>query len=536
MSHNSTKMIDLQAFPKDIFTLIIEQLVIGVGIHTAVRLRTVNKSFDTAIIEAICVSQVVDIYDPATPDLVYFIGSTLRGKIFLTKLLSAKATSKPHFSVIAQVCQTLDDLIGETDEVLVKCRHNNISEAVGSLYSVYSRDKPVDAELEVQNLLSGAILCQSLPLVKLFVESFADVNGATPYFGRPLNLAASTGNLEIFLYLLDCGASTVSFSSTNQYEDIHGEESDWKSPDEAALWHIASTYRDPPASTLRAAVLGGHEKIIDLLLLPQHLVCASRFEYFRAILVAVRSGRLDLIKKLFHITGKELSEFPGFGKEMIWEAVRCDRKDVVQFLLDNGVDINVFPDPDIRTYRGTLQIAASRGNISMVSFLIERGADINFNGPNKAGGLPIEVAAQYGQEEVVGLLLEHGADPSKALRSAAKGSQQRVVKLLLEKFTDLPFQEDGDVGREALWNAIAARNLTAIALLVDAGISLNDGYEYSTLLPINIAKQGPGPWVVNYLISLGAQETDAVAYTDECPVNIRGILVSERTWEWVSKY
>lgn len=536
-------MVNLQAFPNDIFNCIIERLVITIGIHKAILLRTVNRSFNAAILEAICVSQIVDIYDPATPNLVRSMGPTLRGKVFVVKSHSAEVTSKSHLSVIANVNLKLDTLTGETDEETTKCRHESIAQAVGIVHSVSQWGKePVDAKLEAQNLLSGAIIIGDLSLVKSLLASgessptLADVNGATPYFGRPLTLAAAWGHLEIVRFLLDCDARPDLFSSRYQPgEDSKGENTDWDPQDEASLWHVSS-YRDPPASALRAAVLGGYEDIVHLLLLPQYRLSSTKFEYLRAVLAGARVGRLDLIQTLFEAVGKCLSDFPGLGREMIWEAIRYDQKEVVQMLLDEGVDINAFPVPDNRTYRGTLQIAASLGNISMVRFLIERGADVNFVGFNRAGNLPIEVAARCGQEEVVVLLLEQGSDPARALRSAAEGGQSRVVKLLLDRFPDLPQREEGDVGREALWKALAVRNLTAIAMLVKGGVSLNEGYEYSATLPINLAKQGLGSWVVEHLISLGAQDTDAVAFTDKNPVNVGGVLVSERTWEWVGKY
>jgi hypothetical protein len=42
--------------------------------------------------------------------------------------------------------------------------------------------------------------------------------------------------------------------------------------------------------------------------------------------------------------------------------------------------------------------------------------------------------------------------------------------------------------------------------------------------------------VVSHLISLGAHETDREISAHERKEESRGILVSERTWEWVSKY
>jgi len=546
MAFISPKMVDLQALPQEILNQIIEHLVVVIGIQKAVMFRTVNRSFNNAILEAICVSQVVDMYDPATPGLEYRMNPTLRGKIFAIKSRSTEATGTSHLSVIANVNRTLDKLVGEADEDTMKRRHELVAETVGSVYTVSQWKKgPFAPNLDAQNLLSGAIVIGSLPLVKELLESnelspaLADVNGDTPYFGRPLTVAATWGHIKIIQYLLDCGARPDLFSSRYGPDEnatrAKWEDKDWDPQDEKSFWRV-STYRDTPLSALSAAVLGGYEDIVHLLLLPQYRLPSTKFEYLHALLAGARVGRLDLIQAIFDTLGKSLSDFPGLGNEMIWEAIASNRKEVVQMLLDNGIDANAFFYPGNRWYSGTLQMAAFMGHASMARFLIERGARVNFDGLNKTGNLPIEIAARCGQEEVVQLLLEHGADPVLALRNAAQGGQPHMVKFLLDKYPDLPQREDGDVGRETMWKAVASRNLLIMTILIESGVSLNEDYPHPSLLPINLAKQGAGPWVVEHLISLGAEDTDEIATTDKCPVNVGEVLVSERTWQWVGKF
>ena len=527
-------MIDLQAFPDEIFNIIIEHLVIAIGIQKAVLLRTVNQAFDAAILQAICVSQVIDIDDPATPNLASQMVPTLRGKIIAVKSHFVDVASKSYISVVAKVSRTLDTLIGETNEELVKSRRESIAGAV-----ILVDSDPIDAKVEAQNLLSGAAIVGNLPVLKSLLErneslsASADVNDLTPYFHSPLTLAAAWGHLGIVRHLLDCGARLDSVSSYwNEHRKLT-DQADWNCQDEEIRY--ISLYQQGP-SALRAAVLGGHEDIVHLLLRPQYRLHTTSLEYLRAVLAGARAGRLDLIEALFKAIGKDLSDFTDFGKEMIWAAIRCDQKEVVQMLLDNGVEINAFPYPDFRQYHGTLQLAASLGNTSMVRFLIERGADVSFNELHRAGNLPIEGAALCGQEEVVELLIEHGADPVMAFRSAAQGGQPRLLKSLLSRFIDLPYREGGEIGIIAFWRACGARNLTAITILVEAGVSLNDRYEYSPELPLNLAKKYFGPWLVNHLISLGAQETDEETSAREREYNVRGVRTSERTWEWVGKY
>lgn len=529
-------MIDLRAFPADVFLLIIERLVVAVGIQRAVLLRTVGRAFDAAILHAICVSQVVDIDDPATPDLACRMAPTLRGKIVAAKSRSAYATRPSYLSVVATVNRALDTLTDEAGEELIKSRHESIAGAV----NLVDRDR-VDAQVGAQNILSGAAIIGDLSVLKSLLErnesspALADVNGVTPYFYSPLALAAARGHLGIVRHLLLCGARLDSgpVGPWKGYENF-AQQADWNGQDEGP--QLGTLYQRPH-SALHAAVLGGHAAVVHLLLHPRHRLPTTSLEYLRAILAGATAGRLDLIGTLFQAIGKSLSDFERLGKIMMWAAVRHNRKEVVQMLLDSGVDVNAFPDRACRRYHGTLQIAASLGNVRMVRFLIERGAQVTFQrSSRRLGDLPIEAASLGGQEEVVELLIEHGADPAAALIGAARGGQPRLIRALLSRFPDLPSRDEGEVGRLALEHALHVGSLTAITALVDAGVSLNYGYAHPCQLPLNVAKRGFGPWVVDHLILLGAQETDTEAYTERTACTAREILVSQRTWEWVSKY
>ncbi|VUC31566.1 unnamed protein product [Clonostachys rosea] len=473
-------------------------------------------------------------------DLVHAMSDTLRGKVLLAKSRVMTARFKnTYISVIASVNQTLDILTGETSTEVLRRRHESVARAVNIV-----QDLPVDSRMEAQNNLSGAIITGDLSLVKSLLAAgesppaLADVNENTPYFGRPLTIAATWGHTDIVRHLLDCGARPYLFSSDCK----SGDESkwlnhEWDPEDEASIWHVAS-YRQSPASALRGAVLGGYDDIVHLLLLPEYRISCSNLEYLRAIIACVRAGRFDFIQRFFEVMGKGFSDFEGLKKEMMWEAIIFDQKEIVRMLLDEGVDVNVYPYPDIRTFHGTLHLAASLGNLGMVRFLLEKGADVNFIGMDKLGNSAIEGAAGGGHEEVVEFLLEAGADPVRALWSAAKEGQPRVVKLLLDKLPDVIHRRDefGSVGSQALIKALLARNLTSMTLLVQRGVSPTEGDEISGFLPIDIAKQGSERWVIDHLISLGAEDTPDDAYPPNNPPTISGVRVTEHTWEWVGKY
>lgn len=76
-------------------------------------------------------------------------------------------------------------------------------------------------------------------------------------------------------------------------------------------------------------------------------------------------------------------------------------------LLDNNlVDVNVTTSDGITG----LHEAAICGNVGMVEFLLQRGANINCC--DNEGWTPLHAAASLGKSKIVSILLEHGADPT----------------------------------------------------------------------------------------------------------------------------
>ncbi|KAK6849363.1 hypothetical protein PG995_013196 [Apiospora arundinis] len=523
----------LQAFPTEVLNLIIEQLVLGIGIQKLVLLRTVNRAFDASILHTICVSQIVGIDDPATRGLAQRMPPWLRGKVLAVKSRSVTGADTSYLSVIARVNQSLDSLINE-DEGMRTSRHEAVAGAV-----LLVQGEPVDHSVEALNILSGAVVSGNLGVVASLLQQNehssipVGVNDTTPYFPNLLTLAATAGHLEMVRYLLGCGARLHSVLSSPDYQRYRHQD--------LATWHAQSeiirslTLHMKPRSALRTAVFGGHGDIVHLFLRPEHRLPTDHVEYLSAIVAGAKAGRIDLIDALFEAIGKKLADMPGLENEMMWAATRYNQQHVVQKLLDEGADINAFPDEHIRPCHSALHIAASLGNISMVRFLIERGADVHLNGVNSFGHLPIEGAARSGQKEVVELLIdEHGADPASALHSAAKGCQSRLIKYLLERFPDLPFGNAGEDGYVAFLRALAGKNLRALTLLVEAGVDVNDdrfGVPYE-----EANNAGLGGWVCKHLISLGARNSGGDTYRDEQNSHVRDVLVSERTWDWAGKY
>jgi len=115
-------------------------------------------------------------------------------------------------------------------------------------------------------------------------------------------------------------------------------------------------------------------------------------------------------------------------------AVIGDLAEVKRLVVDCGANPNIQSAVDGGT---PLHVAADRGYLRIVKFLLEHGANPNMK--NNYGNTPLHFAATYGHPEVAELLLEHGANPNMKnnygntpLYFAAMYGYPEVVKLLLE--------------------------------------------------------------------------------------------------------
>ncbi|KAF8155121.1 ankyrin repeat-containing domain protein [Mycena galopus ATCC 62051] len=107
--------------------------------------------------------------------------------------------------------------------------------------------------------------------------------------------------------------------------------------------------------------------------------------------------------------------------------------EMVKYLIEHGADLNI-------NHQGTaLKCASSHGKLEVVKFLIEHGADPNIN--DFAYGTPLHAASQSGELAIVKYLIENGADPNIRMR---QGSQGTVVQLAhaADKFEVVAFLKE----------------------------------------------------------------------------------------------
>ncbi|KAJ7310729.1 hypothetical protein DFH08DRAFT_1046584 [Mycena albidolilacea] len=120
---------------------------------------------------------------------------------------------------------------------------------------------------------------------------------------------------------------------------------------------------------------------------------------------------------------------------VLWISAAANLVDTVKFLLDQA-------PLQLHSEHPEIIVASYYGHAEIVSFLLEKGADVN--APGGRDGSSLQATAAGGHTEIVGMLLEKGADINAAggrygssLQVAAAGGHTEIVSILLEKGADI---------------------------------------------------------------------------------------------------
>lgn len=150
---------------------------------------------------------------------------------------------------------------------------------------------------------------------------------------------------------------------------------------------------------------------------------------------ACAQGKLNFVKILLD-NGVSLDDTNKARKNPLIVASRNGHTDIVEFLLDRGIPIEIKSRSN--PYRGTnaLIMAASNNEVETVKFLLERGANIE---ASFCGKTSLLAAASFGNTECLDLLIKKGANMEarfknkSALLLAAENGRHGCISRLLEK-------------------------------------------------------------------------------------------------------
>ena len=278
-------------------------------------------------------------------------------------------------------------------------------------------------------------------------------------------------------------------------------------------------------------------------------LCISKDKYDRTPLIwAARSGHQDgVIMLLAILSFEDGSHQDADGRTALWHAASNGHGEVVDYLLQHGLDANL-PDMEGRT---PISGAAGRGHESVVEKLLVHNADAfmmdshartplwhaSANGhfhtvavllkigayPHDRDGehaaSPIVIAAQNGHHQVVNILIEKSdmiwseKEFSKLIDVAATNNHEAVVATLFNKLREL--EGEGSLSSDDVWKwAIEKGMLTVLNMLVsDPGSLRRDVGGGRTVLTL-AAERGQDKVVRSLLEREYARDLNLVAEQD----------------------
>ena len=320
--------------------------------------------------------------------------------------------------------------------------------------------------------------------VRLLAERGAEVNAQDEQGWTPMRLAVHGGNVEVLRLLADRGAETDIFAmaalgDVDRTSALLDEDPALvKARDETTSGfsplHYAAQYgrrelaelllakgADPEGADalgttpLRIAATGGHKEVADAL-----MDSGAKVDIF----VASAFGDVESTRRL-------LQEDPGRANARhrstpLRLAAERGHVEVIEFLLAAGADVNA------ETFEGTpLHGAAAQGHKAAVELLLAGGADVNVR--DRDGWTPLHCAAYYGHRDIAELLLARGADLD--VHTAASLGRDEVLATLLRVRPQFAASRFGAAAGTALHWAARAGQVEAVKLLLAAGADARAG-------------------------------------------------------------
>lgn len=192
----------------------------------------------------------------------------------------------------------------------------------------------------------------------------------------------------------------------------------------------------------------------------------------------------------------------------------------VKELADNGLNLNLMYNEVT-----LLNTVCQYGNLDLVRFLVNRGADINKRNDKKYGDYysPIETAISFGKNDIVKYLYSNGSeeDPSYPLIVlAAKFKNLEIVSFLLDIGKDINSVEL-DTYRTCLHFAVFNEDIIMCSFLIQSKCGINGYYQYTqgwTALHVSVVLNNYD--ITLLLLNSGADINDPGELYNETPLDI----------------
>jgi ankyrin repeat protein len=255
---------------------------------------------------------------------------------------------------------------------------------------------------------------RSPKLVKELLIKGADPNLVDRIEWAPLEAAAATGTIEVVQKLIDSGA-TVSGTSDSKYTPLQVAIANDQLPAVKLLHKHGADVNQTKALGITALIFAvgkNSQESVDLLLnLGAKMQCLEESSQQSLFDIAIRDDHLDLVEFLVQRgcfqTTTDTPEISGVNhskESLVMLAYMGDIKGIENKILSLDSPL---PVSDLGE---ALHAASAMGHLSVVQFLLRKGARVNKR--DDTGRTALHYAAKYLREDVADFLVESGANLS----------------------------------------------------------------------------------------------------------------------------
>ncbi|XP_018563285.1 uncharacterized protein LOC108905016 [Anoplophora glabripennis] len=335
-----------------------------------------------------------------------------------------------------------------------------------------------------------------LDVLELLMRRGGNANIKTKSDEIPLHLAAFEGHFKVVKYLVECGLNVDSKNieglTAMHLAVLKGHLEIVK----FLVGHGADIYiRDKSDKTsLHLAAAQGHFNIVKFLAGLGVPLGGRNIHGFTALHVAAFQGHLDIVQFLLE-HGEGIHSKSNCGATALHLAASQGHLDIVRFLIELGAAIDIKHTIGLTAYLGVvlmeygkdvniknnsgqtaLHLAALRGNLDIVKFLVTHGGDLSIR--DKSGSTALHLAASKGHLSITKFLVELGTpvdsrniDGLNSLHLAASGNHFDIVKFLVIHEEDANISDK--FGSTVLHLAASKGYFNIVKFLVEFGINVN---------------------------------------------------------------
>ena len=231
-------------------------------------------------------------------------------------------------------------------------------------------------------------------------------------------------------------------------------------------------------------------------------IISFTLSYAQDIFIASYNGDLETVKKLIKQNPELVNSKNSFGRFPLEMAASTGQVEIVRFLLEHGADVKMN-----RNGATALHMAALYGGkTELITLLLKNEADMNARTAN--GQTPLNLAVIGKQKAIAELLLDRGAEINlenqnftQLLNISASGGIQRIVDIALKKEVDFSFRTEKG---STLLHSASEGGLTELAeLLLSKGLNMETANIYGQT-PLHMAARGGHRNIVELFLRKGA--------------------------------